>query len=74
MINLSQHWAKQQTYTKIHHFFNKYALFFGDVFFAKKQSPEGTAPASKVGWSHPLAFRSLVVGHTARTENFPKIH
>ena len=45
-------------------------LFFGDAFFAEKKPPEGTLPASKVGWSYPITFRSLVVKHTARTQNF----
>ena len=71
MIDLGQHWSKSQKYTKIHIFFNKYALYFvGTLFLPKKKPPEGTAPASKVGWSYPITFRSLVVKHTARTQNF----
>ena len=55
--------------------FNTYALYFcWDAVFAEIKPPEGTAPASKVGWSYPIAFRSLVVGLTALTQNFPKIN
>ena len=42
---------------------------FGERVFCRKKTPEGTAPASKVGWSYPITFRSLVVKHTARTQN-----
>ena len=48
-------------------------MLLGDAFFAEKKPPEGTAPASKVGWSYPITFRSLVVKHTARTQNFDQL-
>ena len=46
-------------------------------FFLPKKTPEGTAPASTRGleasnhlvWSHPITLRSLVVEHTAWTQN-----
>ena len=38
----------------------------------KKKNPEGTAPASKVDWSYPITFRSLVVKHPAPTHNFDR--
>ncbi len=47
-------------------------------FLLKKKPPEGTAPASTRGleasnhlvWSHPITLRSLVVKHTAWTQNW----
>ena len=48
-------------------------LFWGTPFLPKKNPRRARRRPSKVGWSYPIAFRSLVVRHTARTQNFPKI-
>ena len=52
-------------------FFNKYASFVGDAFFAGKKTPGGHAAGLAPGvWSYPITFRSLVVKHTALTQTF----
>ena len=53
-------------------------IWFSDAFFAEKKPPEGAPPASTRGleasnhlvWSHPITLRSLVVKHTAWTQNW----
>ena len=53
-------------------FFNKYVLFFPGRCFSRKKTPGGHAAGLAPGvWSYPLAFRSLVVKHTAWTQNWP---
>ena len=43
------------------------------MFFAEKKTPGGHAAGlAPAVWSYPLAFRSLVVKHTALTQNFQK--
>ena len=70
MINNQVFLRKTHKYTTF--VINMHYLIFRRL-FAEKKTPEGTAPASKRGWSYPITFRSLVVGHTARTQHFPKV-
>ena len=54
-------------------FLNKDALFVGGpCFLLGKKTPAGAGRPSKRGWSYPITFRSLVVKHTALTQNFDR--
>ena len=46
--------------------------FFGERVFCRQKNPGGNAAGLAPGvWSYPITFRSLVVKHTALTQNFP---
>ena len=45
-------------------------IFFWDAVFAGKKPRRARRRASKVGWSYPITFRSLVVRSTALTQIF----
>ena len=53
--------------------FNKYALCFrGTPFLPGKNPRRARRRVSTRGWSYPITFRSLVVKHTAWTQNWKK--
>ena len=71
------HWQLTKTHTYTNFVINTHYLIFRHLFWRKKP-PEGTAPASTRGleasnhlvWRHPITLRSLVVKHTAWTQNW----